>query len=114
MKYTIQLLCICVNSLLVEHLRHIYHQREEAAHFHRLNLPRLDDERAEGAELIVALQFLAEHATESGRLQEAEKYCTRLLDFGGPAKEAAKGLLREIRTAAAASPMDAMAMSPSS
>jgi anaphase-promoting complex subunit 8 len=85
-------------------------QREEAAHFHRLNLQRLDDEHAEGAELIEALQFLAQYAKESGSLQEAEKYCTRLLDFGGPAKEAAKGLLREIRTAA----MGAMEISPSS
>jgi anaphase-promoting complex subunit 8 len=83
-------------------------QRDEAAHFHRLNLQRLDDDHAEGSELVEALQFLAQYAKECGRLQEAEKYCTRLLDFGGPAKEAAKALLREIRTAAAgASPMDA-------
>jgi hypothetical protein len=35
-------------------------------------------------------------------LDKAESYCTRLLDFGGPAKEAAKALLREIRAAVAA------------
>ncbi len=38
---------------------------------------------------------------DAGDLDKAESYCTRLLDFGGPAKEAAKALLREIRAAVA-------------
>ncbi|GJP75396.1 hypothetical protein CLOP_g5849 [Closterium sp. NIES-67] len=33
-----------------------------------------------------------------GDFAEAERYSTRLLDFGGPAKEDAKALLREIRS----------------
>jgi hypothetical protein len=49
---------------------------------------------------------------EAGRLEEAEGYCIRLLDFGGPAKEGAKSLLREIR-AVAGGGHDDMAVSPS-
>lgn len=34
---------------------------------------------------------------DNGLLHDAEVYCTRLLDFGGPqSKERAKGLLREV------------------
>ena len=41
-------------------------------------------------------------AQDGGHLEEAERYCMRLLDFGGPAKEGAKSLLREIRAVALA------------
>jgi anaphase-promoting complex subunit 8 len=37
-------------------------QLDEAAHFYELNVRRLDEEGAEGAELLDALQFLAQHA----------------------------------------------------
>ena len=34
-----------------------------------------------------ALLFLGTHFKERGAFEEAEAYCTRLLDFGGPKKE---------------------------
>jgi len=55
---------------------------------------------------------------EIGDFEKAEEYCTRLLDFGGPAKEEAKALLREIRsvqqTAVVGQSPGAMVMSPGS
>jgi hypothetical protein len=55
---------------------------------------------------------------EIGDFEKAEQYCTRLLDFGGPAKEEAKALLREIRSvqqsAVVAPSPCAMVMSPGS
>ncbi|KAK3239275.1 anaphase-promoting complex component apc8 [Cymbomonas tetramitiformis] len=71
----------------------------EAAHFYARNLKRLDAEGIDGGnDSIEALLFLANYCKEGQRYSEAEKYCTRLLDFGGPAKEDAKALLREIRS----------------
>lgn len=47
---------------------------------------------------IDALLFLAEYYFKTHRsYARAESYCNRLLDLGGPAKEAAKSLLVEIR-----------------
>jgi anaphase-promoting complex subunit 8 len=74
-------------------------QMDEAAHYYRLNLHRLEEQGAMGEELLDALCFLAMHATSSGRLEEAEQHCARLMDFGGPSKEHAKRILREIRAA---------------
>ena len=34
---------------------------------------------------------------DQGALDEAERHCLRLLDYGAPSKEKAKALLREIR-----------------
>lgn len=55
---------------------------------------------------------------EIGQFDKAEEYCTRLLDFGGPAKEESKALLREIRsvqqTAVGAQSPAGMLMSPGS
>jgi len=36
-------------------------------------------------------------AQDQGLLEEAERHCLRLLDYGAPSKERAKALLREIR-----------------
>ncbi|CAI5459191.1 unnamed protein product [Closterium sp. Yama58-4] len=73
-------------------------QMKQAAHFYKRNLDRMDSEQVEGPELVEALLFLATHHRSEGSLAEAERYSTRLLDFGGPAKEDAKALLREIRS----------------
>jgi len=73
-------------------------QEEEAAHYHSLNLARMDEEGVTGAELLEALQFLARHAADAGKRGEAERHCARLLDYGGPSKEVAKKLLRELRS----------------
>ena len=45
-----------------------------------------------------ALLFLANYCKDAGALQEAQQYCSRLLDFGGHEKEEAKALLRDIRS----------------
>ena len=45
-----------------------------------------------------ALLFLANYCKDTGSLQEAQQYCSRLLDFGGHEKEEAKALLRDIRS----------------
>ena len=50
----------------------------------------------EGQETIDALLYLAVYCRNTDNLDDAEKYCSRLLDFPGPEKEQAKGLLREI------------------
>ncbi|CAI7812339.1 unnamed protein product [Closterium sp. NIES-54] len=73
-------------------------QMRQAAHFYKRNLDRMDSEQVEGPELVEALLFLATHHRSEGSLAEAERYSTRLLDFGGPAKEDAKALLRELRS----------------
>ncbi|CAI5536521.1 unnamed protein product, partial [Closterium sp. Naga37s-1] len=59
-------------------------QMRQAAHFYKRNLDRMDSEQVEGPELVEALLFLATHHRSEGSLAEAERYSTRLLDFGGP------------------------------
>jgi len=58
-------------------------QMDEASHYYRINLRRLEEQGAMGEELLEALCFLALHAKSTGRLDEAEQHCTRLMDFGG-------------------------------
>ena len=69
-----------------------------AAHYYILNLKRLDKEDLESAEKHEALEFLAHYYMKEQRLQEAEAACARLLDVSGPARHAAKALLREIHS----------------
>ena len=52
-----------------------------------------------GGEEAEAVLFLANYEHGKGNLDEAAKLCGRLLDFGGPEKDQARGLLREIRAA---------------
>lgn len=75
-------------------------QSEQAAFYFRKNLERIDSEQAEGPDLVEALLFLAQYLKARGgpNLAEAENFCTRLLDYPGPAKEDAKALLREIHS----------------
>lgn len=65
--------------------------------------------QAESRESIEALLFLAFYCKNKGKLDEAEMYCSRLLDFAGRVtehlftiivkeKEEAKALLREIHS----------------
>ncbi|KAL4855210.1 Anaphase-promoting complex subunit 8 [Chlorella vulgaris] len=77
-------------------------QRLEAAHYHRLNLDRIDGEGLSGQDAVEALTFLADFHKDGGDYEAAERYYTRLLDFGAGSKEAAKSSLREIRTLKAA------------
>ena len=48
-------------------------------------------------DVVATLLFLTQHCKGTGRLDESEKYCARLLDYGGNHREDAKSLLKEIR-----------------
>jgi anaphase-promoting complex subunit 8 len=75
-------------------------QKGDAAHYHRMNLTRLEAEGAapSGQDAVEALQYLADFAKESKRYAEAEELYARLLDYGAVAgKESAKASLREVR-----------------
>ncbi|PSC70628.1 anaphase-promoting complex subunit 8-like [Micractinium conductrix] len=73
-------------------------QRSDAAHYHRLNLERIDAEGISGQDAVEALTFLADYHRDMNDFEAAEAYYTRLLDFGAGSKEQAKSALREIRT----------------
>ncbi|GFP98469.1 anaphase-promoting complex subunit 8 [Phtheirospermum japonicum] len=70
---------------------------EEAAFYYRKDLERMEAEEREGPNMVEALTFLAQHCKNEKQYDEAEIYCTRLLDYTGPEKETAKSLLRGIR-----------------
>jgi anaphase-promoting complex subunit 8 len=46
----------------------------------------MEDEEREGPNMVEALLFLAQHCRTHKRLEEAEVYCTRLLDYTGPVR----------------------------
>ena len=73
--------------------------RRQAAHYFSQMLKQRELHReGSGAETQEALLFLANYCKETGALIEAQQHCSRLLDFGGPEKEEAKALLRDIRS----------------
>ncbi|AEE78373.1 cell division cycle protein 23 homolog [Arabidopsis thaliana] len=74
-------------------------RNEEAAYYFEKDLERMDAEGLEGPNMFEALVFLATHFKNHKKFEEAEVYCTRLLDYSGPEKEKAKSLLRGIRMA---------------
>jgi anaphase-promoting complex subunit 8 len=59
---------------------------EEAAFYYKKDLDRMEDEEREGPNMVEALLFLAQHCRTHKRLEEAEVYCTRLLDYTGPVR----------------------------
>ncbi|KAJ7534809.1 hypothetical protein O6H91_12G004500 [Diphasiastrum complanatum] len=73
-------------------------QADQAAYYYKENLERMETDQSEGQDVVEALQFLAMHCKNQGLLEECERYCTRLMDYGGKAKEDAKALFREIRS----------------
>jgi anaphase-promoting complex subunit 8 len=73
-------------------------QADQAAFYYRKNLERMEADQNEGQDFVDALLFLGNYCKNKGSLEEAEKFCDRLLDYGDPAKEDAKALLREIRS----------------
>eukprot|EP00249_Psilotum_nudum_P012993 c24091_g1_i3 orf=588-2054(-) len=73
-------------------------QLDRAAYYYKNNIERMEADQAEHADIVEALLFLSTHCKNKNLLGEAEQYCTRLLDYGGPAKEEAKALLRDIRS----------------
>ncbi|KAL3748251.1 hypothetical protein ACJRO7_009483 [Eucalyptus globulus] len=72
---------------------------EEAAFYYKKDLERMEAEERDGPNMVEALLFLATHGKDQKRFEEAEVYCTRLLDYTGPEKETAKSLLRGMRMA---------------
>ncbi|KAK1305406.1 Anaphase-promoting complex subunit 8 [Acorus calamus] len=72
---------------------------EQAAFYYKKDLERMEADEREGPNMVEALDFLAKYCKSENRLEEAEMYCTRLLDYPGPEKETAKNLLRGIRMA---------------
>ncbi|XP_052181353.1 anaphase-promoting complex subunit 8 [Diospyros lotus] len=72
---------------------------EEAAFYYRKDLERMETEEREGQNTVEALLFLARYCRSQKRFEEAEVYCTRLLDYTGPEKETAKSILRGMKGA---------------
>ena len=57
---------------------------EEAAFYYKKDLERMEAEEREGPNMVEALSFLARYCKDQKRFEEAEVYCTRLLDYTGP------------------------------
>ncbi|XP_058084828.1 anaphase-promoting complex subunit 8 [Magnolia sinica] len=72
---------------------------EQAAFYYKKDLERMEAEEREGPNMIEALLFLADYCKAEKRFEEAEVYCTRLLDYTGPERETAKNILRGLRIA---------------
>ncbi|CAD7697103.1 unnamed protein product, partial [Ostreobium quekettii] len=76
-------------------------QDDEAAHYFKINLDRLDAQRGQeqaSTDAVDAMLFLANYHKARGNFADAEEFCTRLLDIGGAVRERAKLLLRDIRS----------------
>ncbi|GAB4845596.1 anaphase-promoting complex component apc8 [Ancistrocladus abbreviatus] len=69
----------------------------EAAFYYKKDLERMEAEEREGPNMVDALLFLAKYCRAQKKFEEAEIYCTRLLDYPGPEKETAKSLLRSMK-----------------
>lgn len=65
-------------------LHSILGHSEQAAFYYKKDLERMEAEDRKGPNMIEALLFLADHYKSVGRFDEAEVYCTRLLDYTGP------------------------------
>ncbi|KAM0018858.1 putative tetratricopeptide-like helical domain superfamily [Helianthus debilis subsp. tardiflorus] len=74
-------------------------QNQEAAFYYKKDLERMEEEEREGPNMVEALLFLANYCRAQERYEEAEVYCTRLLDYNGPEKEKAKSLLQAVKLA---------------
>lgn len=57
---------------------------DEAAFYYKKDLERMEAEEREGPNMVEALMFLARYYKTQKRFEEAEVYCTRLLDYSGP------------------------------
>ncbi|TKY67885.1 Anaphase-promoting complex subunit 8 [Spatholobus suberectus] len=71
---------------------------EEAAFYYKKDLERMESEEREEPKMVEALLYLAKYYRAQKRFEEAEVYCTRLLDYTGPERETAKSLLRGMRS----------------
>lgn len=57
---------------------------EEAAFYYQKDLERMESEERDGPNMVEALSYLATFCKAKKRFEEAEVYCTRLLDYTGP------------------------------
>ncbi|KAL4178637.1 hypothetical protein AMTRI_Chr13g116080 [Amborella trichopoda] len=73
-------------------------RNDQAAIYYKMNLEKMEAEQREGLDMVEALLFLANHCKTENSFEEAEMYCTRLLDYSGPEKETAKSLLQGMRS----------------
>ncbi|XP_021733705.1 anaphase-promoting complex subunit 8-like [Chenopodium quinoa] len=89
-------------AIAINRLAKLYDQQgqhAEAAFYYKKDLDRMEADEREGPNLVDALMFLAKYYRAQKRFEEAEIYCTRLLDYTGPEKETAKSLLRSMKMA---------------
>jgi anaphase-promoting complex subunit 8 len=56
---------------------------DKAAFYYKKNLDLRDQEGSEGQETVDALLFLANYCKNREAYHEAERYCSRLLDYAG-------------------------------
>jgi hypothetical protein len=76
--------------------------RFAAEKYYLYNVQRLDQSgQPLGADSVEALLFLAGRFRDTYRLAESQACCERLLDSGGPAKEKAKAIVRDLHALAA-------------
>uniref|UniRef100_A0A0E0HUK3 Cdc23 domain-containing protein n=1 Tax=Oryza nivara TaxID=4536 RepID=A0A0E0HUK3_ORYNI len=80
-------------------------QSEEAAFYYKKDLERMEVEERQGQNFVEALLFLAKHCKSIGRFEEAEHYCTRLLDYTGPERETAKSILQGLKRSQSVLPL---------
>ncbi|WJX21337.1 anaphase-promoting complex component apc8 [Trifolium repens] len=66
---------------------------EEAAFYYRKDLEKMESEERDGPNMVEAWIYLEKYYKSTKRFEEAEVYCTRLLDYTGLEREAAKSLL---------------------
>jgi len=71
-------------------------ETQDAAHYYTLALEAADALKLHGEDTLHALEFLAEHSLSINKMEEVEKYATRLLDHGPTAKEKGKAILRRM------------------
>ena len=57
---------------------------EEAAFYYKKDLERMESEEREGPKMVEALLYLAKYYRAQKKFEDAEVYCTRLLDYTGP------------------------------
>eukprot|EP00126_Sphaerothecum_destruens_P006287 Sdes_comp19296_c0_seq3m10364 len=79
-------------------LHNMQRDYDNAAHYYSMNLQIRDQEGIESQDTVEACMFLVGYYRKIYDLESCEKFASRLLQYGGPEKEEAKSLLREIRT----------------
>eukprot|EP01018_Ginkgo_biloba_P001203 Gb_18773 [translate_table: standard] len=85
---------------------------EAALFYYKTILQKMENEQNEGPEAIEALLYLANYCKNQQNFAEAEVYCTKLLDYGGLAREDARTILRVMKNAPGAAALPMMDLDP--